>query len=241
VDYLIAFNNDVLSRSTAQINLSKAFLGNRRIWDLHTLKTAQTEDMPWTAALQVALEPGGGHIFAIASETDYQSDQNVILKGRSQNEAGILEIDHELARKSKLNLKNATPLYTRYQEHMKSGEYTEALRLIRQCANTLKTAMKEDNTFYAVQQDLEYTRRTLGRLGGEPEQFQKRLSKAYTGLLGLFWEGQAHSISKEVGQLRAMVEQVEAVAAEGPEALKGLKVDNDALSILEQRAQQYRE
>jgi hypothetical protein len=207
-----------------------------------------TEELPGAVTFPVALEPGGGHLFAIASEADYQSDARTILKGRCLNEAGVLDIDYELAEKSRVDLQRVRPLRTQFQERLAAGGYAEALPLIRQCSGALEGAMKQSREFWAVKQDLEYIRRTLGQLpphelysslAGEPGQFQGRLSGAYRGLLGLFWEGQAGLIRGEVGQLRGLVERVEAAAAVGREALAQLSVEEEVLRAVEQRAQQY--
>jgi len=239
VDYLVVFNNDPLLRSTAQINLSRSFLHGRHIYDLHDLQAVTTEELPGAVAFPVTLEPGGGRIFSVASEADSLSDARTILLGRCRNEAGVLDIDYELAENSQVDLERVRPLRAQYQERRAAGEYAEALSLIRQCSRALGAAMKQSGEFWAVKQDLEYIRRTLGRLGGEPRQFEERLSKAYRGLLGLFWEGQASLIRVEVEQLRGLVEQVDATAVVGAQAVVQLRVEEEVLRAVEQRAQQY--
>jgi hypothetical protein len=94
--------------------------------------------------------------------------------------------------------------------------------------------MKHSSDFWAVKQDLDYVKETLGRLGGEPAQFKQRLSTAYRGLLGRLWNGDARSIRRPVGTLRELVERVEAAAAVSAKALAQLIVDEKALGEIEE-------
>jgi hypothetical protein len=234
VEYLVVFNNDVLVGASAQINLSAGFLRARRVYDLRRLEVVKTEELPGAATISVALEPGGGRIFSVASEAEYESDARTILKGRCLNEAGVLDIDYGLAEKSGVDLQRVTPLRAAYQERLAAGEYAEALSLVRQCSSALRETMKHSDDFWAVKQDLEYMKETLARLGGEPAQFKQRLSTTYRGLLGLFWSGEARSVRRHVGGLRVLVERVESTATVGPQALAQLSVDEKALGEIEQ-------
>jgi len=233
VEYLVVFNNDVLVGASAQINLNSGFLRARRVYDLHRLEAVKTEELPGAATISVALEPGGGRIFLVASAAEYESDARTILRERCLNEAGVLDIDYGLAEKSRIDLRPVTPLRTQYQKRLAAGEYAEALSLVRQCSGALREAMKHSGDFWEVKQDIEYVKETLARLGGEPVQFRWRLSTAYRGLLGLFWGGEARSVRRAVGELRELVERVDAAAAVGPEALAQLIADEKALAEIE--------
>jgi len=233
VDYLVVLNNDVLVRSSAQINLSRAFLQDRCVYDLHALEATSLEESPGGAAFAVALEPGGGRLFAVACESDFEADARVVQEGRCRNEAAILEVDYEVAAKSGIDLHQAAALREQFERRLQAGECAEALDLIRQCAQALDRAMRANDKFWRVRQDLDAVKRTLGRLGGEPEQFAGRLSKAYEGLLRLFWEGKASSIHDKVGALRAMVGEIGATAERAPAALSKIPVDEKALERIE--------
>lgn len=211
VDYLVAFNNDILQRSSAQIHLSRTFLQDRRIYDLQRLQPVEIEEQPGAVVFSVALPPGGGRIFAVASETDHSEEARIVLKERCRNEAGVLNMDYELAEKSGLDLTTASALREEYQERLKAGAYEEALPQIRQCARVLQRAMRENAPFWSARRDLDYMKRTLGRCGaGASKAFHTRASKAYHALLGLFWEGRVVSIAAAAAQLRELVEDMDA-------------------------------
>jgi len=232
VDYLVAFNDDVQVSSSAQINLSRAFLHGRALYDLRSLERMPTEELPGALAAHLALKPGDGRIFAVASEEDYESDARTILAGRCRNEAAIAEMDYELAEKSRVNLGDAAPLQAQYRERMETGEYADALTRIRRCARAVEKAMRQEGTLWAAKQDLEHAKRTLGRLSGAPGEYQERLSAAYVGLLGLFWEGDAAIIAPATAHLR---ELVDAAAEHEPSA----QTDEQSLRAVEQVARRY--
>ena len=75
--------------------------------------------------------------------------------------------------------------------------------------------------------------RCLKQLWGEPAQFKGRLSAAYRTLLGRFWSGESQSVRHQVGELRKLVEGVDAAAVLGPAALAHLIVDEKALGEVE--------
>ena len=205
VNYIVAFNNDVLVGSEAQINLSKSFLKNRKLYDLHSLRPASVKEMTGAVTYTFKVKPGAGRILGIASESDFQSDVKTILKGKCMNEAGILDIDYDLAEKSNLKLQEAKTLREQYQKYLSSEDYAKALRSIRSCAHTVKMAMQADHNFWVVQQNLDYVKKTLGGF-----EAGRRLGSAYNGLSGLYWQGKADSIVQEVGLLRQLVEQSKA-------------------------------
>ena len=233
VEYLVAFNNDVLVGASAQINLSSGFLRGRRVYDLRRLEAVKTEALPGAETMTVALEPGEGRIFLVASDAEYQSDARTVLRGRCLNEAAVLDIDYALAEKSQLDLASVTPLRTRYQRCLAASQYPEALSLVRQCSGALQNAMEHSSDFRAVKQDIGYMKETLAQLAGEPGQFKGRLSAAYRSLLGRFWNGEAHSVRRQAGDLRELVEKVDAASVLGPEALAQLAVDEKALAEIE--------
>ena len=207
VDYLVAFNNDIHVGSEAQINLSKSFLKNRKLYDLHTLKAAAVKEMASAVTYTFQLAPGGGRVLGVASEADFQSDVKTILKGKCLNEAGVLDIDYELAEKSNLDLQIVNKLRKQYQKQLTAGEYAKALRSIQSCDRSLKMVMQANHSFQAVQQNLDYVKKTLGGFGAP-----KRLSIAYNGLSGLYWQGKADSIIQEASLLRQLVEQSKAAS-----------------------------
>jgi len=213
VDYLVIFNNDILQRSSAQIHLNSAFLQGRRLYNLHTLEPVETEEHPGAITFSIALTPGGGKILSVASETDHLEEIHIILRGRCRNEASVLEIDYELAEKSGLDLGAASLLLEQYQEHLKAEKYAEALSAIRGCARAVQRSMRANPGFWSARRDLDYMKATLNRsVGGAPRAFHSRVSDAYRGLLGLFWEGRAASIAEATAQLRELVEDMEAAA-----------------------------
>ena len=207
VDYLIAFNNDVLVGSEAQINLSKSFLKKRKLYDLHTLKPASVKEITGAVTYTFKLKPGAGRILTIASKSNFKSNTKTILKGKCMNEAGILDIDYDLAEKSNLKLTEAKTLRKQYQKQLSSEDYPEALHSIRSCAYAVKMAMQANHSFQAVQQNLDYVKKTLGGFGASI-----RLSNAYNGLSGLYWQGKADSIIQETALLRQLVEQSKAAS-----------------------------
>jgi len=237
VDYLVVFNNDVLVGSTAQIHLSPDFLQGRRIFDLRRLQPVSPEEWPGAVSFPVALEPGGGLLLAVASEADFQAQAQTIRQGRCQNEVGVLELDYELAEKSRLDLSGVAPWRQQVQACLANADYAAAEPLIRQYAQALQKAMREDREFGVVQEDLAYLQKALGRLGGEPAAFHRRWSQAYRGLLGLFWEGKARLIRREVGQLREWVERAATAAESG--TLAGFSLDEPSLQAVEQVARTY--
>ena len=208
VDYLVIYNNDVALRSSAQIHLSSAFLRGRRVYDLHALEPVETNKQPGAVTFPVELVPGGGRILAVSSEEDHAEEARIILEGRCRNEASVLDIDYELVEKSRLDLTMASALREEYREYLQVGAYEKALPQIRRCALVLQRAMRGSAPFWSVRRDLDYMKRTLGRCGTRA--LHTRASKAYHGLLELFWEGRAASIAEATAQLLEIVEDMEA-------------------------------
>lgn len=205
VDYLVAYNNDLMVRSRADVNLSKSFVKNRKVYDLTTLKQVLTQETLGAVTVPIILKPGGGRIFAVASKYDFQVDVEIINKGRCENEAAIFDIDYDLAKMSNVNLQKVTPLRKKYDKYFSAGKYVDALSLIRRCDYNLKLAEKADTNFNTAKQGLDFAKKTLGKIKAG-----KRISEVYRGLLRKFWDGKAHAISKEVALLRKLVEQAEA-------------------------------
>ena len=205
VDYLVAYNNDLMVRSRADVNLSKSFVGNRKVYDLTTLKPVPTGKTLGAVTVPITLKPGGGRIFTVASKADFQADAEVIIKGRCENEAAIFDMDYDLAKMSNVKLQEVTALRKKYAKAFSAGKYVDALSLIRRCDYNLKLAEKADVDFDTAKQGLDFAKKALGRLKAG-----RRISEIYRGLLRKFWDGKAHSINKEVALLRKLVEQAEA-------------------------------
>jgi len=233
-DYLVVFNNDVQVSSPAQINLAKRFLAGRNVYDLLALRRVETEDLPGAVTFQVTLKPGEGRMFALAGPEDYEFMEHAILKVRCLNEVGILTIDYELAERSGVKVKGIATYRMQDIERIEEGEYAVALSLVRQRSRRLQAVMRANATFSSVRENLDRIRRTLGCLPlSHPD--RGRLSEAYVGLLGLFWEGEAASVRKEALDLCALVEQAEASAREENAA----SLDEGALRRIERVAERY--
>ena len=207
VDYLVAFNNDVLIRNTADISLSQAFVRERRIVDLETLAACSTERRTGALLLPVALPPGGGKLFCIAPEEEARRDIEAILKGRCANESGILELDIRLAEESTVDLSSLAELRTSYRATMHSRDYADALRSIRACAQELEDAFERDAPFRTVRENLAWLRGRLALLGNEAPERHAALNAQYRELLAAFHEGNAPAITGKVQELRQVVEQ----------------------------------
>jgi hypothetical protein len=203
------------------------------VYDLHRLEQAETWEAPAARVLPVSLEPGGGRIYAVASAADFQADAQTIRRERCRNEAQAFDVDHELAQKSGLGLEAVDALHKQYEEKFAAEDYESAEALILRCTNGLQEAMKANREFWAVQQGLEYVRQTLGRLGGEPQPFDGRVSNACKHLRTLFWTGKAREIYPAVERLRAIVEKIEEAASEGSAALSAVTVDEEAWRSIE--------
>ncbi len=234
IDYLVVVNTDVLVRATAQINLSAAWLAGRQVYDLHRLQPASVEEWPGAVTLQVALEPGGGALFALASQADCPLLAQTILRGRAANEAAVVDLDYRLAERLRVELGAVQALRLQYQQTLAAGDGAAALTAIRQAAAALRQAMQADASVNAVQTDLAYVRQVLSRLAGEPLQFDRRLTRAYQGLWERFWRGEAASVRATAAQLRRLVAVLETAAAvEGTDGLAKAQVDETALRRLE--------
>lgn len=234
-DYLVVFNNDVQTSSTAQLNLGTRFLAGRNVYDLTDLRRVETEDLPGAVIFEVSLPPGGGRMFGLADPERGEFMEHAILKGRCLNEAMLLTIDYELAERSGVNVKPVRPIRTDEIERLEAGDYAVALSLVRQRNRALHAAMRTSTTFSSVQRTLDNVRHVLGQLPSDSHPLQRRLSEAYVGLLGLFWEGRAASIRKAASDLRALVEEVEGAVQEGRTASPG----EDALRRIERVAGRY--
>jgi len=235
VDYLVALNFDTRLRSTAQAHLDRGFLRGRGVYDLAALAPVLAEDLPGALALGVALGPGEGRIFAIASEKDARVNEAAILDGRCRNEAAVMEMDLDLAQRSGLDVADAARLATEYRARAESGDHAAALALVRRAARAVGQAMRRDARFRAAHDGLDYAKRTLGRLaraGGLPPEQEERIGAAYAGLRGLYRQGAARRIATATARLRELVEELEAAAAAGEPP----KVDETALIAIERAA-----
>ncbi|MFH1743176.1 MAG: hypothetical protein ABIH23_29565, partial [bacterium] len=82
IDYLALVNYDVLERSSGQINLHNGFLKGRGLYDLTSLSPVPMKEWAGAVSFDVELMPGGGRIFCIAHESDFQDITNTVLEGR---------------------------------------------------------------------------------------------------------------------------------------------------------------
>jgi hypothetical protein len=200
VDYLVAFNNDVLLRSVAEIMLSPEFVEDRRVYDLHDLQPVDTEALPGGILFTVDLSPGGGRIFALASEDDFLVDKSVVIRGRYQNEADVFEIDLDLARRSGVPVGDVELLWERYQAQMANGDCEEALRSLRVCERDLEHAILQAEAFSASKEHLEHLKSVLPGARGDAEHLAACV-RAYENLLARFWNGEAAAIEEELAAL----------------------------------------
>lgn len=205
VTYLAAFNNDVLVRSSADVCVTDSYLRGRRVYDLDRLEPAKTERTAGGVSFPVELEAGGGTIFAVASEADYQADRRTILEGRCRRAAGIFEIDRELARKSGVKAAQSEQLRENYEDLFRASRFDEALPAIYRAAAALDASFQADCTFRTVQEDLDWIKRVLPRKGEQ----QKILAPVYTRLLEQFWAGNARQIAGAAANLREQVRAAE--------------------------------
>jgi len=221
VDYLIAFNNDLLACGSVQINLAKGFTAGRGLYDLDTLQRVSARELTGAVTFPVEVAPGGGRVFTLASESDYQWQRNVILRERCKNRAAVMESDYALAAKSGIALNDVSPWRAKFRERLAAEDYEEAWSAVAQCATCLDDAMRRWSYFAAVRQDLESIRGHLGQLEVRRQLSHDRLRAEYLRLLGQFLDGKARSIRRETRLLLQQAETTTRVAerADAPEKL----------------------
>ena len=207
VDYLIAFNNDVIERRSAQINLDRAFVAGRRLYDLDNLERVPVQELAGAVSFSVEVAPGGGRVFALGSESDYQWQRNTVLHGRCKNSASAMESDYTLAMKSGIALDDVSPLRSEFRGRLAAEDYEGALTTIAQCATRLDDAMRRSDDFEVVRQDLLRVRGHLGRLEAQSDPSHDSLRAEYLRLLGQFRDGGAGAIRRET---ELLLEQAEA-------------------------------
>ncbi len=230
VDYLVVFNKDVIERSSAQINLSKSFLQERNVYDMHKLEAVATENWPGQVALSVNLDPGDGKIICLASAADFNDFEQIVLKGRCMNEASILDMDYELAQKSKVEEKEATFLRQKYQEQINAENYKDALFIISQYNIAIKRAVRMDMEFAAVEDNIAYIKHRLGAM-----KVTGRIGDLYRGYYARFMDGDARDIQLQVKAFRDMVEQIELTSRQKNEK-PDLAIYDKTVNELEQAA-----
>jgi hypothetical protein len=231
IDYIIAFNKDVVVRSRAQINLSKSFLQGRNVYDMHTLGVVATEDWPGNITLSVELDPGEGKIICLASAEDFKNCEQIVLKGRCMNMASILDMDFELAQKSKVDVAEVISLRQKYQEQIDAENYPNALSIIYQYDSALKRAMRVDTEFAAVEKDIAYIKNMLGAM-----KVTGRIGDLYLRYHDYFMAGDARVIRSQVETFRNMVEKIELVSRQKNE-LPDLTIYDKTISELDQALQ----
>lgn len=223
VDYLIVFNSDLLACGSVQINLAKGFTAGRGLYDLDTLQQVSARELAGAVAFPVEVAPGGGRVFTLASESDYQWQRNAILRERCKNRAAVMESDYDLAAKSGIALDDVSALRAQFRERLAAEDYEEARSAIVQCAACLDDAMRRRSYFTAVRQDLESIRGHLGQLEAKRELSHDRLRAEYLRLLGRFWDGKARSIRRET---RLLLQQTETATRGAEKADAQEKLDS---------------
>ncbi|MFH1740096.1 MAG: hypothetical protein ABIH23_13895, partial [bacterium] len=159
--------------------------------------------------------------------------------GRCRYQDRILNIDYELATKSDLNISRIKKLRSEYEGQIREREFSDAWKTLQECIAALRVSMREDRKFQETKESLGVLKQSLGRLSGSKYALHGRLSEIYRGLLGLFWEGKASEIHKEVLMLREMLEEIELAAAQGSEELNRLQLDEKTLANVEKISRRY--
>lgn len=209
VDYLIALNNDVLERRSVQVNLAKAFLASRGVYDLDNLQRVCVQELTGAVSFSVEISPGGGRVFSLASESDYLWQRDTVLRERCEKKASVLEEEWTLAESSGIALDAVSPSRAHYRERVAAGDYEEAWRAIVQWSARLDEAMRDCDEFWGVKENLERIRVRLGEIEAMRDRSQlDDLRTAYCRLLGQFWEGRAKSICQETRELLQQTQRV---------------------------------
>ncbi|MDD2707987.1 MAG: hypothetical protein PHV34_08260 [Verrucomicrobiae bacterium] len=198
--YLVALNNDIQCSQKAKSRIDGALLKNRRIYDLYSLSEMKIKN----EIFDIALLPGDGIIYAMATPETYLRLKNAILLARLQAEKGIFALDFELAKANCLSLAPVIRRYNKVLATEKEGRYKMALEQILECQKTLTGIMQADNVFKTVSQNLNKAQKMLSNMEvylkeGEEEkekQIEKgrclnEMGRAYWGLKERLAKGRA--------------------------------------------------
>ena len=218
IDYLVVFNNDVLIQKTAQFNLRKNFVNERKLYDLKSMKEIQLEERPVKLVFNLELEPGEGRILALIKENEYPAIENGIYAKRCDLLEKPFKIDYDLVHLSEVSTKRADAAYESYKTARKSKDNQQAEFYIKKASFELQKDIASNEAFSRVANGIESIKKNLGRLASEgrtlnwskkyegPE--SKEVNTLYMECLKASRAGQWKSISNKIVELDQKVKEL---------------------------------
>lgn len=211
MDYLVAFNNDILIKKTAQFNLAKKFINNRRLYDLKSLREIKLEENPVRTVFNLELEPGEGRILALIGESQYPAVENGIYAKRCQLLERSFKIDYDLVRRGGVSTKLADAAYDAYGAAQKSNNHKQAEFHIQKAAFELQKDIAANSAFVKVAEGMDRIKKNLGLLAFEGRKISwskkyegpgaKEVHASYMECLKAYKAGQWQSIADQADQL----------------------------------------
>jgi hypothetical protein len=215
IDYLVAFNNDCMTRKTSQFNLSKSFAGDRNLYDLKSISQIDLELRPRKHVFNIALGPGEGRILALISPNEYSEiENNIYLKKASLKERSF-KIDYNQTTLSGIESEAAERAYAAYKETFDSNNGKKAFYEINNLILSLKQEKAQNRDYAEFCERLSNVKRNLGFLALEglypinrkyTGANSKEINQEYMECLTAYKSGNWKVVSEKLADLEKKIE-----------------------------------
>jgi hypothetical protein len=204
--YLIPWNNDVDNPQTASFALSSEFLKGRTIYDMIEVKEAVLTE---NNRLKITLPPGGGHIFLIASPSEYKTCRDTVLRHRVRVPRVLSRIRRDRASAIRgLDLGGADRLIDQAKQVDAAEQWEGAAVLYNKAVDSINKVEEQNDLLVATKQALDRLADTLSQTDALLKGHGDIMKLGDMPLSGRSWKAHLANeyVGEEIGNWTALVE-----------------------------------